>query len=826
MFVDELLDDLNPPQREAVLHENGPLLVLAGAGSGKTRVITRRIAHLVQVRHVEAWRILAVTFTNKAAREMRERLQVLLGPAGQGLTVSTFHSTASMLLRREAEAAGLSRNFVIYDDGDQLQLVKRALREAGVDVASVTPREILSRIDAEKNAGRLPDEMKLAPGDVKAELAQRIYRKYQALLKAANAVDFGDLLLLLVHLLRTNADVRAHYQRRFRHVLVDEFQDTNPVQYELLQLLAPPKTTPNLVVVGDDDQSIYRWRGAEVDNILGFPTLYEGCRVVKLEQNYRSDQAILEAAHAVIARNKHRMPKKLWTSRPAGEPLSLIAAGDEKGEAQEVAASCRRLRAEGICDWAQMAVFYRTNAQSRVLEEAFRLAQVPYVLVSGRSFYDRAEVRDAASYLRLMVNPHSDADFERVVNEPARGIGETTLERVRSFAQEAGVSLFAAVADPSRVGALNSGAIKRLTGFRQLVDRLVDYASKSPSATEATRFMLSETGLVAHHQSQGTDEALTRAENLRELMSATQEFDKQRAVLGAPTPPPTEPAPPREILVEPAPPLEEEEAAPASDQGDLFAGFTPPREKKPAVHVPVVEPEPVAPPPPEVAPIDREGTSLAVEAPPLQSFLEQVSLVGEADGETGAGQGRVSLMTLHAAKGLEFDAVFLTGMEEEIFPHRRATAPEASEEEMNEERRLCYVGFTRARRRLTCTLAQCRTLFGELRFNPPSRFLSEVPQALFGFVEIPTASQRDHLPPGYRRRGGDDDGPRVDRHYAQVNEFDQRQEDDVRGMKVSHQQFGRGVVVDVSGQGQTAKLTVKFETVGVKTVVARFLTPG
>ncbi|MCC6333362.1 MAG: UvrD-helicase domain-containing protein [Myxococcales bacterium] len=820
--MEDLLADLNPPQREAVLHEEGPLLVLAGAGSGKTRVITRRIAHLILEREVPAWKILAVTFTNKAAREMRERLTSLLGASASGLTVSTFHSAAAMILRREAENLGMDRSFLIYDDGDQLSLVRRAIREAGIELASVSPREMLSRIDAEKNAGRLPGQLPVA-GDPRLETAQKVYRKYQQLLRAANAVDFGDLLLLLVELLRTNENVRAHYQRRFQHVLVDEFQDTNPVQYELLQLLAPPPKS-NVVVVGDDDQSIYRWRGAEVDNILGFPTVYPGCKVVKLEQNYRSDQTILEAAHAVISKNRRRMDKKLWSARAKGEPLGLILARDERGEAQEVAARVHDLRREGICDFEQMAVFFRTNAQSRVLEETFRLLRVPYVLVSGRSFYDRAEIRDAASYLRLMVNPKSDADLSRVINTPARGIGDTTVERLTEYAAQQGGSLFEALAAPERITGMGGAAVKRLKAFREVVDALVAFAGKSPDATSAARFMLERTGLVAAHQQEGTEESLGRAENLKELLTATQEFDRQReerlAAAGHPLPPivPLPEGPDAPGTPEPEP--EETEPSP---QGDLFAGFS-------AQPVAVTEAE--APPeaePEATGPAASEALLLEVEAPPLQSFLEQISLVGEADGDTGVGKGRVSLMTLHAAKGLEFDAVFITGMEEEIFPHRRAIVPEATAEDMAEERRLCYVGFTRARRRLFTSLAQSRALFGEQRFNAPSRFLGEVPSELYGLSPddaMPTMDRPSMGRPPILRRRGDDEGPVIDRTYDQSGAFHQGQDGDVRGMRVHHGQFGRGVVVSVSGRGPTAKLTVRFDHFGVKTVVARFLSPG
>lgn len=821
--MEDLLDDLNPPQREAVLHERGPLLVLAGAGSGKTRVITRRIASLVRDRHVPAYRVLAVTFTNKAAKEMRERLEHLLGPAAQGLTVSTFHSASALILRREAENVGLERNFVIYDDGDQMQVVRRAIRDSGIDVASVTPREILSKIDGEKNQGRLPDDMN--PGvDPKLQTLQRVYRKYQSMLRAANAVDFGDLLLLLVHLLKHNEEVRKRYQSRFHHVLVDEFQDTNPVQYALLKLLAPPNGPypANLVVVGDDDQSIYRWRGAEVDNILGFPTEYPGAKVVKLEQNYRSDQTILEAAHAVISKNRRRMDKKLWSSRAKGEPLGLIIARDERGEAQEVAAQIHDLRRDGIADYDQMAVFYRTNAQSRVIEETFRLLRVPYVLVSGRSFYERAEVKDAASYLRLMANPRSDADFERVVNVPARGIGETTIERLREYAAENGISLFEAIEEPERVASLGGAAVKRLRGFRELMDRLIAFGRNTPDATSAARYMFEQTALVATYMADGSEEAIGRAENLKELLTATQEFDRQReerlAASGQPLPAmvPFPDGPDAAGTPDPEPEVE------PSPQGDLFAAFARPLPPKP-------EPEVAETPAPAPAPAElpSDVAPLELEVPPLQGFLEQLSLVGDADGETGVGKQRVSLMTMHAAKGLEFDAVFITGMEEEIFPSRRATKPEASEEEMNEERRLCYVGFTRARRRLFCSLAQSRALFGELKFNPPSRFLGEVPQELFGLHEIPEVERPRPMPPMIRRRGGgDDDGVHVDRTYDQSTDFHQGGDEEVKGMRVSHSQFGKGKVIEVVGKGPNAKLTIQFDNFGVKTVIARFLTPG
>jgi DNA helicase-2/ATP-dependent DNA helicase PcrA len=769
-----LLEDLNPPQKEAVLHGDGPLLVLSGAGSGKTRVITRRVAHLVKVRRVFPWRILAVTFTNKAAREMRERLTQLLGAQANELVVSTFHSSAAMILRREAEAVGLSRNFVIYDDGDQLGLVKRAMREAQVDPI-MQPREILHRIDQHKNSARLPEDVLVDVEDMRGMVVKKTYQAYQRLLRAANAVDFGDLLLLLVSLFRKRPDVLTNYQRRFTHVLVDEFQDTNPVQYELLKQLAPPPGA-NLVVVGDDDQSIYRWRGANVDNILDFPEHYAGARVVKLEQNYRSDQKILEAAHAVISKNRRRMPKKLWSDRAPGEHLKLLMTRDERGEAQEVARQIHALQREGVTKYSGMAVFYRVNAQSRVLEEALRLARVPYTLVSGRSFYDRAEVRDAAAYLRLMVNPSSDADLLRVINTPARGIGDTTVERLTSYAEQKGLSLYEAIAQP--VPGLNTTATRRLTGFHALVSSLNQFAQGAKDAASAVDQMLNESKLVESYTAEGSDESLTRAENLKEFLGAAQEFDLNRAA-----------------------------AAVATAMAQ--------------------EAEPAEPVPPEV-----DAAPLTADVPPLQAFLEQISLVGEADAEVG--EGRVALMTLHAAKGLEFDAVFLTGMEDGIFPHSRALGgedPEGGEsggEEMAEERRLCYVGFTRARKRLFVSLAQCRSLFGELRYNPPSRFLRDVPEHLFGFApEMQPAPRPAAAPVAPRRRTYDEeDGPRIDRSYSQAADMEGLS-GDLRGARVRHEQFGMGRVIAVDGSGPNAKITVEFGgSVGLKRVIARFLIPG
>ncbi len=787
----DLLLDLNGPQREAVLASKGPLLVLAGAGSGKTRVITHRVAHLVTERKVPPWKILAVTFTNKAAKEMQERLAKLLGETGNALTVRTFHSFAAMTLRREAEHAGIARNFVIYDDSDQIQVARRAIREAGIANGWLTPREALSFIEGHKNAGRLPDAVPteaLAGDPDKHRQLRQVYGCYQRLLRTSDAVDFGDLLLLLVESLSTNEELRLRYQRRYEYVLVDEFQDTNPVQYQLLKLLAPPPTA-NLVVVGDDDQSIYRWRGAEVGNILDFPATYPGCKQIKLEQNYRSDQNILEAAHAVIRRNERRMPKKLWSAKEPGSFLGLIQAPDERHEALAIAEQVAAFRRNATVDFNEIAVFFRANAQSRILEETLRTHRIPYILVSGRSFYERAEVKDAVSYLRLMLNPRSDADVLRIINVPVRGIGETTTARLVDYATARGMSLYEALGDIRQIPSLNAGAQRRLEAFHSLLLRLVAAAATSTSATEAGRAMFDETRLIAVLEEEGTDEAAGRAENLRELLSATFEFDAARSqgenngIL---------PSPRREMgLVSPAAP----KLWPR--QGDLFAP---------------------APRPGEETPNPAFVTDFLEESP-LLAFLEQLSLLGDVDGDSGQGAGRVSLMTLHAAKGLEFDAVFLTGMEEGVFPHRRAVGENADPENLAEERRLCYVGFTRARHHLTLTLAQSRTMFGDLKFNAPSRFLTDVPEDLFGDVELLRGSASP-LPRAARISRRPSREPTVDRTYDQRSDWEHAKP---IGKRVTHSVFGTGRIVDVRESGPQAKLVVDFESVGRKTVVARFL---
>ena len=517
--MDALPKLLNPEQLAAVTHGEGPLLILAGAGSGKTRVLTHRIAYLLREHKARPGEILAVTFTNKAAGELKSRVAKLVGPEAERLWVATFHAAGARILRREAASLGLDRAFAIYDDADQLSEVKRACQDLGVDVG--TARQHLARIDRWKNVGLLPGEVKLAEYDVPGRFSQKVYERYQQALQAAGAVDFGDLIVRVIELFRKHPEIAQGYSSRFRHILVDEFQDTNPAQYQLLRMLA--EEHGNLCVVGDDDQSIYRWRGAEVDNILDFPRHFPGTKVVKLEQNYRSTGRILAAAHAVIEKNPRRAEKKLWTAAGEGDKLRVVLAEDERDEAQRVAQELYAENARGT-SYSEMAVFYRANAQSRALEDGLRARRVPYRVVRGRSFYDRAEVKDVAAYLRLCVNPRSDVDLLRIVNNPPRGIGDTTIERLRESATRTGLSLWEAIQSMERDPELAASARTKLVPFRDLVRRLGDAVRSAPGAADAIELVMNETGYADRLRLEG-EEGEDRLENLFELVGAAREFD-------------------------------------------------------------------------------------------------------------------------------------------------------------------------------------------------------------------------------------------------------------------------------------------------------------
>jgi DNA helicase-2/ATP-dependent DNA helicase PcrA len=771
-----LLLDLNDAQREAVLHGEGPLLVLAGAGSGKTRVIVHRIARLVREEGVAPWQVLAVTFTNKAAGEMRERLARLLGPEAGELWVQTFHAFGARFLRREAARAGLSPGFAIYDADDQLRLAKRVMAAMGLEEGEpLSAREALRRVERWKQDALLPAEAAAAVHDAEGQLARDLYARYEAALERAGAVDFGDLLARPLRLLEGDAALRQRWAGRFRHLLVDEFQDTNPVQYRLLRALTGPRR--NVCVVGDDDQAIYRWRGADVKNILGFDRDFPGCRVVKLEQNYRSTRNVLDAAHAVISRARTRREKRLWTEAGPGDPLQLLVGQDEHDEAERIARAVAAERGRGTRG-EEIAVLYRTNAQSRPVEAALRAARVPYVIVRGTSFYERAEVKDAAAWLRLSLEPRGDLDLERVVNRPPRGIGEKTMERLRAHALAAGRSLYEALADAEAIEGLGGRARRALGELRQAIAALhaaVPALEAGPAVQEALR----RSGLLARLEAEHTDEAAERAENLLELVAAAREYD-EAAALAPPPRDPEEPVPPR-----------------------------------------------------------------------LAGFLEQIALLGEADAETP--EGRVALMTLHAAKGLEFEAVVLAGLEDGTLPLERPWDDQAPGERAaaeDEERRLCYVGMTRAKRRLTLSLARRRIGYGEggatYRQMEPSRFLADLPPDLFG-LPARAAPPPPPRPPLVRRHPGALPGePHIELDHEPAAtaprraaggaprgeptvdySFDQRpgapRAPFAPGERVVHQTLGEGVVVACDPGGREAKATIRFFEAGERRVVARFL---
>ena len=860
--MDPLAKVLNPPQLEAVRHGDGPLLILAGAGSGKTRVLTHRIAHLLRERLARAPEILAVTFTNKAAGELRERVGKLVGADdAQRMWVATFHAACARILRREAGALGLTRAFAIYDDSDQLGAAKRATADLGFDVG--TAKAHLSRIDRWKNAGLLPGEVRVPDYDVPGKTAAKVYTKYQSALQASNACDFGDLIVRVVELFKKRDDILTAYASRFRHILVDEFQDTNPAQYQLLKLLAGVHN--NLCVVGDDDQSIYRWRGAEVDNILDFSRTFPGTKVVRLEQNYRSSQRILSAAHAIIEKNERRADKKLWTAAGEGEKVRVVLAEDERDEGGRVATELYAQNARGT-SYAEMAVFYRANAQSRALEDAMRARRIPYRVVRGRSFYDRAEVKDIAAYLRLCVNPRSDADLLRIVNTPPRGIGDTTIDHLRASASRQGLSLWESLStnDPE----VPANARTKLLPFRTLVEKLRQGVETDPGAAESIERVIEQTGYADRLRLEG-EEGEDRLENLYELVGAAREFDRAYAEARGAT---TATAQHGEGAEKKEPDLAD--SGPKSEAGSLKseARSPEPLSEKPLVPDPTRQTHgqymralrgspgmlgsPVAEegPPPG----DRPDPAAAIAAAdpddnladtPLIGFLEQLALVGDAD--AAGGGDRVSLMTLHAAKGLEFDAVWMTGLEERVFPSSRSlgqAGPMATGEEdpaeIAEERRLCYVGMTRARKRLTLTLARCRSLFGELRFNTPSRFVTELPPDL---AEGLASLQR--LTPMQEKARKDvyyedfDQRPRYNEAPPQRNKMrEPRYEPSSKpvpkvaaagvdalspGARVKHPTFGVGTVEEEDGAGLTRKLSVRFGPgVGLKKILARFVEPA
>jgi DNA helicase II / ATP-dependent DNA helicase PcrA len=694
--LETLLEGLNQPQREAVTYGEGPLLILAGAGSGKTRVLTHRIAYLAATGAAKPNEILAITFTNKAAGEMRERAGLLVGRRVRAMWVMTFHAACARMLRAHADKLGYTRQFTIYDQADSRRLVKRCLDDLGVDPKRFTPAGIQSQISDAKNKLRDAEGYGRMVGSFFEQTVADAYRLYERELHRMNAMDFDDLLVRSVNLLEMFPEVRDVYANGFRHVLVDEYQDTNHAQYRWLQLLAEEHR--NLMVVGDDAQSIYGFRGADIRNILDFEDAFPDAHVVRLEQNYRSTQTILDAANAVIANNRGQKHKVLWTDVGRGDPIKIRELEDEHAEARMVTGEIQQLVDEGTSR-AEIAVFYRTNAQSRVLEDTLVRAEIPYQVIGGTKFYERAEIKDAVAYLTTLINPQDVGAFTRIVNAPRRGIGATSMSRVLSFSNTIGLPIWDAAADPEQVPGLGAAAIKALRRFMGTMQVLRELTESSPPIAKLLSEVLHETGYLEALEAERTIEAQGRIENLQELVNVAAEYD-------------------------------------AADTDDKSLG----------------------------------------------EFLQQIALIADAD-ERADDEGLVTLMTLHNAKGLEYPIVFMIGCEEGVFPHSRAL----DEGGLEEERRLCYVGITRAERDLYLTFARSRTVFGARNYGLASRFISEIPD------ELTDREQQPQAYAGIRARATSWSAPAAGDQPAPVA---YRLGDDV-----AHPKFGEGVVTGIEPGG-------------------------
>lgn len=764
------LDTLNGPQREAVLCTEGPLLVLAGAGSGKTRVLTHRIAHLVEDLNVAPWQIMAITFTNKAAAEMRERLQSLIGGGARGMWVSTFHSMCVRILRTDCERVGFAKGFTIYDDSDSKRLVEQIMDELNIDKKRYPIPALRNRISQAKNDLQVAEVFAEKTSDQVGQVAARVYTRLQERLRQLNAFDFDDLLLYTWLLLKNHPDVLAAYQNRFRYLMVDEYQDTNHAQYVLTQLLAAAHK--NIMVVGDDDQSIYSWRGADLRNILDFEKDYPEARVVKLEENYRSMGNILAAANAVIANNLTRKPKKLFTSKPAGDKISVYSATDERDEGRWIASEIEHQHGEGM-SYNQIAVFYRTNAQSRMLEDMLMRAGVPYRLIGGTRFFDRAEIRDVMAYLNLVVNPANDVAAHRVINVPKRGIGKTTVEHIDYVARETGITFLQAAELCIADDQIRSATRKAIAEFVALIHEAQGYAGDLRKVVEA---IVDKAGLIRVLEAENSDDAASRIENIQELFGVVDEY--------------------------------------AQTHDDADALFEPP----------TAEDAPEA---------DDEPPVRTFQANSLPDFVEWVTLRTDMDTVAEDGEA-ITMMTIHAAKGLEFDCVFVAGMEESLFPHGNSSQDSQG---LEEERRLAYVAITRARKKLYLTNAFTRQIFGQSSANPPSRFIGEIPLELRKGIGMGSAGfsgsgwEKRGSRRGIAGSGSEAGGGRV---FGQSSASGSRPRQQTRpavkpeaqkkaaakmtftkGDTVDHKVFGRGTITKVDGDtlhvrfsrtGQTKKL--------------------
>ena len=741
------LNALNPMQRRAAETLEGPVLILAGAGSGKTRTLTYRIANLID-HGVQPWHILALTFTNKAAKEMMNRVQALVGPQAEDMTMGTFHSVCVRILRRDIEKLGYQRSFTIYDEDDQGRVIKDGLKALSLDESKLPVREVRAKISDAKNRMLTADEwFQESPRDFRSQQIHDLFNYYEERLKAANALDFDDLLLRTLQLLVDHPPVLEYYRRRYQYVLVDEYQDTNAAQYSLVQLLT--QESRNLCVVGDDDQSIYGWRGADIRNILDFEVDYPDAKVIKLEQNYRSTANILDAANQVIAHNVGRKEKALWTEAGEGEKIRLFSAGDEREEAAWICEQARKLQKKGV-PFAQIAVLYRMHAQSRVLEEMFMRAGIPYRVFGGTRFYDRKEIRDALAYLRVVVNPADDVSLLRIINTPRRSIGDSTVALLQEYARQEGIPLFSAVCAPPET--LTSRPKKCIGEFAMMLMELSALKETLP-LSQFVEKLLDRTGLKAQYEVEDSDEARSHIENLMEFAGAAREFEEK----------------------------------------------------------------------------NEEKT--------LEAFLENVALVTDLDRQEDAPQ-YVTLMTLHSAKGLEYDAVFLCGMEEGIFPSMRSIN---EEKKMEEERRLCYVGMTRARKWLFLSFARRRMLFNQITHNAPSLFLKEIPERLIqdewaessrrSFQPAPAPSSPYPVRPVRPRETGfgapgmsagargalNIPGVQKGFVFSQARAYDTAEKALFHtGDRVMHRKFGEGVVQEIRGSGADAVIVVAFTAFGTR----------
>ncbi|WP_239584433.1 DNA helicase PcrA [Aquibacillus albus] len=730
----DLLKGLNEQQRIAVKQTDGPLLIMAGAGSGKTRVLTHRIAYLLSEKEVSPRSILAITFTNKAAREMKDRVYRLVGAEGSDIWVSTFHSMCVRILRRDIDRIGINRNFSILDSGDQLTVIKNVLKDKNIDPKKFEPRAMLGAISAAKNELITPEEYSKQVGNFYERQIAEVYEGYQKVLTKNQSLDFDDLIMQTIRLFDRLPEVLEYYQRRFQYIHVDEYQDTNHAQYYLVKQLAAK--FKNLCVVGDSDQSIYRWRGADIQNILSFEKDYPNAAVVMLEQNYRSTKSILQAANSVIENNTGRKPKKLWTDNDEGTKIHYYQASTEQEEGLFVANTIEEYITDNKYTYQDIAILYRTNAQSRSIEETFVKANIPYQMIGGTKFYDRKEIKDMLAYLRLIVNPDDDLSFARVVNEPKRGVGKTSLEKLQNYAADQGISLYTAVQEVDFAG-VSAKAAKSLAEFGALI-RNWTAQQEFLTATDMVEEVIKRTGYEQMLLNERSIEAQSRLENLEEFKTVTKYFEKNN------------------------------------------------------------------------------------EDKTLVAFLTDLALIADIDrmDEDDASDEKVTMMTLHGAKGLEFPVVFLIGMEENVFPHSRSMM---DEEEMEEERRLAYVGITRAEQQLHLTHAKMRTLFGKTNMNPLSRFINEIPEDLVdGFEEAKQSMFGSFGSP--QQKSDMFSAPKKSAKRIQPRKTTGGEAIEWQvGDKADHKKWGEGTVVKVTGEGEAMELDIAFPApIGVKRLLAKF----